>query len=141
MQASHGKVRISTGTECWGFSESKEAKQVKVHFKLWVEEKGRVLFGEGRLKLLSAIKDTGSLAGAARELEMSYRAAWGRLKASEERLGFDLVERSEKGRRAVRLTKKAERLLDKFADLQESGDQFAASVEKDWVKELAKLRR
>jgi molybdate transport system regulatory protein len=55
--------------------------------KLWVEKDGKVVFGGGRYQLLKAIEEQGSLAGAARALKMSYRAAWGRLKASEKRLG------------------------------------------------------
>ncbi|MBI4798570.1 MAG: LysR family transcriptional regulator, partial [Desulfarculus sp.] len=61
---------------------------------MWLERDGRVLFGQGRQELLAAIVETGSLAGAAQKLGMSYRAAWGRLKASEERLGLALVEHS-----------------------------------------------
>ncbi len=112
----------------------------EVHFKVWVEENGRVLFGEGRLALLRAVADSGSLAGAARELSMSYRAAWGRLRASEKRLGFSLLERSEEGRRAVRLTKAAHRLIDKFQTLEAEAEAFAAEAEKHWDKELAALR-
>jgi len=113
---------------------------VQVHFKVWIEEKGKVLFGEGRLDLLKAVAESGSLAGAARQLSMSYRAAWGRLRASEERLGFNLVERSEQGRRAVRLTEQGRRLMERYQALEEEAARFAAKAEKQWNKELAALR-
>ncbi len=63
---------------------------MKIQFKVWLEKDNRVLFGEGRSQLLQAIEDYGSLAQAARKMNMSYRAAWGRLKASEDRLGYPL---------------------------------------------------
>ena len=102
----------------------------KVHCKVWIEEEGRVLFGEGRMDLLQAVAESGSLAGAARTLAMSYRAAWGRLRASENRLGFPLVERSEEGRRAMRLSKQGERLLRKYQELEKEAERFAARAEK-----------
>jgi molybdate transport system regulatory protein len=92
---------------------------VRIHQKVWLEESGRVLFGEGRQQLLQAVEETGSLAGAARELNMSYRAAWGRLKASEERLGFALVERDQGGRRSMRLTQRARELMEAYRRLTE----------------------
>ena len=62
---------------------------MKIRFKVWLEKTGQqVLFGEGRMQLLQAIADQGSLAQAAKKMEMSYRAAWGRLKASEDSTGL-----------------------------------------------------
>ena len=98
---------------------------MEVCIKLWLEQDGQVLFGEGRLQLLEALDRTGSLAGAARELGMSYRAAWGRLRASEKRLGFALVERGEGGRRAMRLTPAARRLMTGYAQVLAEARDFA----------------
>jgi len=85
---------------------------IKLKYKIWLEKDGRVLFGQGREELLRAVEKCHSLSGAAKELNMSYRAAWGRLKASEERLGMQLVERSQ-GKR-MHLTPVAKTLLDQF---------------------------
>jgi molybdate transport system regulatory protein len=102
---------------------------VRIRQKVWLEEKGRVLFGEGRQELLEAMEQTGSLAGAARELNMSYRAAWGRLKASEKRLGFALVERDPGGRRSMRLTKRARSLMQAYRELTRHVEQSLESDE------------
>ncbi len=64
-----------------------------VRLHLWLERSGNTAFGMGRLQLLERIETCGSLKGAAAELGMSYRAAWGKLKASEEALGIALVEK------------------------------------------------
>lgn len=59
--------------------------------KFWLEKEGKILFGPGGAVLLDKIHSTGSLSAASKELGMSYRAAWGRLKRLEENLGQALV--------------------------------------------------
>lgn len=105
--------------------------------KLWLEHNGRVIFGQGRRELLMAVANTGSLAGAARELGMSYRAAWGRMKASEERLGYNLMEPAEQGKRGMRLTSQAHELLDRFEDLEQKAQKLVANECAKWPSDLS----
>ena len=44
--------------------------------RIWIELNGHVLLGEGRVQLLKAIAQTGSLSKAAKELNLSYKKAW-----------------------------------------------------------------
>ncbi len=76
-----------------------EKPRFKVRTKLWIhDEKGNVVFGMGRTKMLEAIDQCGSISAAAKELKMSYRAIWARIKATEERLGGkQLLFRSKGG--------------------------------------------
>lgn len=91
-------------------------KQCTIHSKIWIEdEHGHVLFGEGRYRILEAIDRLQSLQKAAAELKMSYRALWGRVKASEERLGQPLVAREGRG---SRLTPYALNLMTRYQELQ-----------------------
>lgn len=78
--------------------EIRGGSKINIKHKIWLEKDGRVLFGHGRDKLLKAIEECQSLNAAAKKLNMSYRAAWGRLKASEDRMGCKLVEHQQ-GRR------------------------------------------
>jgi len=66
--------------------------------------------------LLEAIDECRSLNAAAKKMQMSYRASWGRLRASEERLGMKLVDH-EPGE-ALHLTEKGRTLLAEFKDLE-----------------------
>ena len=43
---------------------------------MWIEADGEILLGEGRVRLLKAIDQTGSLSKAARSIGMSYKKAW-----------------------------------------------------------------
>lgn len=48
----------------------------KIKSRIWIEADGKVLLGEGRVKLLKAIIEMGSLSKAAKSLQMSYKKAW-----------------------------------------------------------------
>ena len=55
-----------------------------VRSKIWIEDsRGKVIFGLGRYRILDAISRLGSMHAAAKELHMSYRAVWMRVRASE----------------------------------------------------------
>ncbi len=65
---------------------------MKVRTKVWIDDDhDNVIFGSGRLEMLEAIDRFGSMNRAAKELNMSYRALWGRIKSTEERLGAKVV--------------------------------------------------
>lgn len=89
----------------------------RIRCKIWVEDaNGEVVFGLGRYRILEAVKRLGSLQAAAQELKMSYRAIWGRISATERRLGKPLLIREPQG---SRLTPLGETLLRQFQRLQE----------------------
>lgn len=97
-----------------------EPGDLKIKSKIWIEDaSGKVVFGAGRLVILLAVQRHGSLHAAAKELGMSYRAVWGKLKATEERLGQPLVAKRVGGSRGGGsvLTPFAETLLERFQQL------------------------
>jgi molybdate transport system regulatory protein len=90
---------------------------MKLNFKIWIESDGGLsILGEGKWKLLKAIRETGSLKAAAEEMNFAYRQTWENLKTIEEKLGFKLVDKSrggESGGKTV-LTPKGEQVVDFF---------------------------
>lgn len=50
--------------------------QYKIKSRIWIEIEDKVLLGEGRVRLLKAIDETGSLSKAAKTLNLSYKKAW-----------------------------------------------------------------
>ena len=48
----------------------------KIKSRIWIESDNNVLLGEGRVHLLKAIQQTGSLSKAAKSLNISYKKAW-----------------------------------------------------------------
>ncbi len=94
---------------------------MKVLTKVWInDDQGKIIFGGGRVRMLEAIELHGSMNKAAKELKMSYRALWGRVKSTEDRLGTKLVDARPgggKGRGSV-LTPTAKRLLEEYKLLE-----------------------
>lgn len=89
-----------------------KAPTVRMHLRL--ESGESVYFGMGRVMLLDKIEEHGSLRKAAEVMGMFYRAAWGKLKATEETLGLVLVESSGTRRGGYRLTADGRRIRERF---------------------------
>jgi molybdate transport system regulatory protein len=91
-----------------------------IRSKVWIEDnEGNVIFGLGRLKMLETIQRLGSIQAAAKELKMSYRAIWGRIKATEDRLGEQLLVRNIGGSSGggSELTLFARMLMEQFRQI------------------------
>jgi molybdate transport system regulatory protein len=78
-----------------GGSEQADAP-LEIRSKIWIERRGEVVLSEWRVELLEAIDASGSLSRAAEALNIPYRTAWERVKATEGEVGFRLLD-SESG--------------------------------------------
>ncbi len=95
---------------------------LSVKSKVWIEdENGQAIFGTGRLYILQAVARHGSIHAAAQELEMSYRAVWGKIRATEKRLGRDLLDKKTGGIRGggSQLTPFAIEIIERFEKLND----------------------
>lgn len=104
-----------------------EAPVLRLH--VWLEKRDSLFFGLGRAQLLQNVKRLGSLRKAAMEMNMSYRAAWGKIKKTEEVLGFKLLEKAGGNKAGYRLTKAGDELqqvyLKWYAELESEALQRA----------------
>ena len=98
---------------------------VQVRSKVWLEVHGRPVLGPGRQELLRAVDEQGSISRAARLLNISYRKAWGQLRAMEVQLGLPLVQKQTGGQGGggARLTPEARDLLSKYARLSQGMEE------------------
>jgi molybdate transport system regulatory protein len=89
---------------------------LRVRSKIWIEnDKGQLVIGTGRLRILEAILEVGSMNKAATKLKQPFRAVWGKIKATEVRCGFKIVERTSEG---SRLTREGLELLSTYMQLK-----------------------
>lgn len=115
----------------------KKINKLSIRSKIWVADgSDAVVFGLGRLRILDAIKQNGSIQAAAKELGMSYRAVWGRIKATEERLGEPLLYRNIGGKKGggSELTPFALELMERFRKLHKLISNESDNLFDDLVK-------
>lgn len=100
--------------------------KLQIRSKVWIEINGETVFSKGRGILFRAIEEHGSINMAAREMGITYRRAWGYIKAMEERLGVKLVETKTGGAHGggAELTDEARELLAKFETLERGLNQI-----------------
>ena len=101
--------------------------------KIWIEDDGKLVLSEYRVRLLRLIDETGSLSDAAAQMQLSYRRAWGKLKEIEANLGLRLVESAAGGAGGggSRLTADGRRYVEMY-------DRFREGVEQALRTEFAK---
>jgi molybdate transport system regulatory protein len=104
-------------------STAGETLTMRLH--LWFERDEKIFLGIGRALLLEKIEEFGSLRQAATEMKMSYRAAWGKLKAAEESVGKPLVQKVKGKGQRYELTPVGRQLARQFMQLQDDVETFA----------------
>ena len=100
-------------------ASSSEPVGMQIKGRLWLEKDGDTFLSWGRVILLERIREHGSIAAAARSLNMAYSHAWGLVAKMNELAGEELVSRTFGGKKGGRawLTPTAEALIAQFWDL------------------------
>ena len=111
---------------------------------LWITAGGQSLGGHGRVGLLRAVAEHGSITQAARAFGMSYKAAWDAIDAMNTLAGRPLVERTTGGRGggSTRLTEHGQRLVARFEQLDALHQRFVQHLARqamDLDRELSLL--
>lgn len=112
---------------------------VFLRYKLWLSAvSGEGIIGENKYQLLKTIEKLGSLKAAAEALGVSYRKAWGDIKASEELLGYDLTEKTRGGVGGGKsaLTDKAKKLLEAYDALHRKMDDAIEDAYEDFRNQI-----
>lgn len=83
---------------------------------VFLDEQGQKFFGEGPLRLLRGVEETGSLRAASMQMNMAYTKALKLLKNAEKALGYQLTMRTTGGRDGggSRLTPQGEEWLRQY---------------------------
>jgi molybdate transport system regulatory protein len=98
---------------------------MEIHVNIRLESNHGVVFGAGRYMILKEVDEHGSLKKAAENLGMSYRAAWGKIKKSEELLGQKLIEK-ETNKTGLHLTEFGRSMVDGYSRLVKETEPFLA---------------
>ncbi|MEN6483481.1 MAG: LysR family transcriptional regulator [Syntrophobacteraceae bacterium] len=122
-----------------------EKHEPTMRLHVWLEIGEGVFLGTGRALLLAGIEEHGSLRKAAEDLGMSYRAAWGKIRRTEELMGVKLIARNGCRRGGHLLTAEGRRLKEMYFQWFREVEQVALEKARDifpWVvKSYAKKAR
>ena len=94
----------------------RQQEPLVIRSKIWIERNDAVVLSDWRVELLEAIDEHGSLRRAAEQLNVPYRTAWDRVKATEAELGMRLLETESGGADggSSRLTPQAREVCRRF---------------------------
>lgn len=97
-----------------------KATNVTVGPRLRVVLEREIALGPGKAELLEKIRDTGSIAGAGREMGMSYKRAWSLIDEMNQGFRQPLVETSRGGRAhgGAELTSVGEAVVARFRQME-----------------------
>jgi molybdate transport system regulatory protein len=104
----------------------KSEAAIELHGAVWMTVGGENFGGLGRIALLAAIASCGSITRAAKEIHMSYKAAWDAVDQMNNLAGEALVERVSggKGGGGTRLTARGAQLVENFRTLERAHQRF-----------------
>lgn len=114
-------------------------KKLEPKFKIWLSTPDKQnSFGDGKWQLLKEIDATGSLQSACKNLEISYRKAWGDLKKAESSLNLALVERKRGGAKGgkTELTCQGKEWLKAYEQFHKQIEKSAQKAYKKYFENL-----
>jgi len=99
---------------------------MKIDGRFWLTKDNESFLGSGRIELLKKIQNSGSINAAAKEMKMSYKAAWERINSMNKLADEPLITRTTggKGGGGTTLTPYAYKLIKTYDRLNEVHRQF-----------------
>lgn len=109
----------------------------RARFRFRIYRDAVVAIGPGKVDLLQAIAEAGSISGAARAMGMSYRRAWLLVEELNNALDHPAVATATGGAQGggARLTEVGERIVQRYRAIEETAARAAAAD----IAELASL--
>lgn len=102
---------------------------------VWMKVGKENLGGHGRVGLLRAIAEKGSITQAAKAIGMSYKAAWDAVDTMNNLAGEPLVERSTGGRGggSTQLTARGRQLIERFSQIESIHRRFVQMLSHETI--------
>ena len=103
--------------------------KLKISGHVWLESETGLKIGRGRKMLLEKINECGSIAGAAKAINISYRRAWAMVKEMNRNSEKIIVEKSAGGINGgnARLTGEGKQIISEFNKLENNFEKFKSN--------------
>ena len=111
-------------------------RRLELKGSLWISAGGESLGGHGRIALLRAVGEAGSITHAAKALGMSYKGAWDAIDTMNTLSGEPLVERATGGRGGggTRLTERGRQLVERYTELDAVHQRFVRLLDESGMQ-------
>ena len=113
--------------------KSDDSVKWDIRLKVWFEIDGNPIIGDGRLAMLNAIHQNGSIIEAARQIGVSYRKIRGALRDMEKHMGKPLVRAYRGGGHGggADLTPEAHQLIELYKKIKNRFEQEVSAYQKE----------
>jgi molybdate transport system regulatory protein len=111
---------------------------MKLKGNFWIEKDGKSFLGKGRIELLKKIDKHGSISKAAKEMKMSYKAAWDAVDIINNLAKERVVEKVSggKGGGGTRLTEYGKKIINVYESAKQKLNEELQKIEEYVKKEL-----
>jgi molybdate transport system regulatory protein len=105
-----------------------------VNGKLWVQSDQGIFLGEGRVELLKAIHEHGSISKASKAIGISYRKAWKLVQSMNENGSCPIVNQSAGGNKGggTTLSEKGKEIIELYDKLKGDYNEFLEEKSKEY---------
>ncbi|WP_104721647.1 TOBE domain-containing protein [Helicobacter mesocricetorum] len=106
---------------------------MEIQGRIWIKEKGKNFLGYGKIELLERIAKSGSISKAAKEMRMSYKAAWDCVDAMNKLSKEPLVVTIKGGKNGggAQITQKGQEMIEVFHQIRENHERVLRLFEGD----------
>jgi molybdate transport system regulatory protein len=133
------KAGIKTGTQAPtpASTSSRTKTRPEVRFRMRIRKGDTVALGPGKVELLEAVREHGSISAAARSLDMSYRRAWLLIDELNQSLKSPATVSEQGGQSGCVLTPVGESIVRLYRDVEAQAEAACAKQ----IDELIRLIR
>jgi molybdate transport system regulatory protein len=105
-----------------------------IDLNFWIDKENKSFLGKGRVKLLKLIDKYGSISKAAKEMKMSYKAAWDAVDIINSLAKKPVVEKQSggKGGGGTYLTEYGRKLIQHFEKVEKEIEIFKKNLNKKY---------
>lgn len=111
---------------------------VFLDYDIWLSYRNEKLVDEYLLKLLLKIEESGSLMNATKEMNVSYRKAWGDLKKAEKSLKIKFTEKIRGGKNGGHsiLTNDGRNIVEAYKELKSEYRETMSRITKKFFNKI-----
>jgi len=116
---------------------------MKAGGNFWLKKNGKSYLGKGRVELLKKIERLGSISKAAKEMNMSYKAAWDIIDILNRYSTYKVVEKTSggKGGGGSRLTEYGKYLINLYEETEKKFNECLSDLEKHFNDKMLKFQK